>query len=1196
MKRAVLRLVLCFLCLLATSPAFAQAVFGSIFGTVTDPQGAAIPGATVTVTDIRKGTSDTYQTNESGNYSATHLIPDVYRVSVEAKGFKKFQQKEVNVSADASARLDAALSLGEESQTVEVTGEAPQLQTDRADVAITFNQTYVEDLPVLNRNFTTFELLSPGTQKLVGWSHAATENPQGSQQIFVNGQHFSGTNYQLDGTDNQDPILGIIVVNPNLDAVTETKIALQNYDAEMGKAVAGYVTAQTKSGSNDIHGSGFYFRRSDANQARDPFTQYQPDKVTGRMIPRGRWQQFGGSVGGPIIKNKLFFFGDYQGTRQTVGLSQQLSVPTTTVLNTCIAALGNPAASCDLSQYLSVGQIYNPASSTNLDGSGRTAFANNQIPGNLLSPQAIAILKLFPQPTTGGISNNFIGAGSGPFKQNSFDTRIDYNLNEKTQVFGRFSLDYFNLSGTPALGAVGGVGFGLGGLAGSSITHNYSLSSGVTRTFSNTLLADFRFGWFRYNPQTHKAFEGQNPAQAAGIPDANLGDLTTSGWPAFVMDNGKSFNDTISNFGEGLNIGRCNCPLTEKEDQYQGVTNWTKIMGNHQVKFGADIRSATNLRVPSDANRSGQFTFNLLETSNGGLGGLSLASFLLGDVSAYERFASTSLNAAEHQWRYFFYGQDTWRITPKLTINYGLRWEDYVPESINEKDLGGLGVITSGVVAYGKYGQEIPNGAGVRVAGEGPYGLNFNVKSKLNAFAPRIGLAYQWDDKTVIRVGYGRSYDIGVFGSNFGHVVSQNLPILVHQQIQASATNPLATNDRIPAFTLATGAPPVVYPTVPSSGLLPLRGPDGTVDPRIRPGTQNLPTIDTWNVTLQRQLNASTSLEIAYVGNKGSHTFVGNGPAYNVNNPSIVGFAAGVPQAERRPFYNAFSYPGYQVPDPANPGQTIPLVCCSTDLGNYFGNNANSNYNALQVKAERRMSHGLQFIAHYTWSRALNYDSSYFVNDPHIAYGPDFANRAHVFVLNLVYDLPFGRGKMFAPNAGKAMDLIIGGWELSTTSNWSSGLPFTPSTGFCGKEEDVGVCRPNKGSGFNMSTGGFDPISHTVTYYTPVNVDAGATQWLDPGVGQLGNAGVFSLTGPRLFTTDATIMKNFAITERVKAQFRMDAFNLFNHPVLGFSSTQGNTCVAYNNGNSCGTNAGVITDIEQDTAMRALQFAVRLTF
>src|SRR5438046_4376547 len=242
-----------------TPPASGQAVFGSIFGTVTDPSGAAVPNAKVTVTSATKATSYTATTNSDGNYSVTHLIPDTYNVRAESAGFKAFEVKNTPVSADAAARVDGQFQVGGTSETVEVTAEAPQLKTDRADVAIEFNQKYVQDLPILNRNFTSFELLSPGTQKL-SWGHAATENPQGSQQIFVQGQHFSGTAYELDGTDNQDPILGIIVVDPNLDAVTETKVALQNYDAEFGKAVAGVMPARLKSGSNDIHGSAVYLR------------------------------------------------------------------------------------------------------------------------------------------------------------------------------------------------------------------------------------------------------------------------------------------------------------------------------------------------------------------------------------------------------------------------------------------------------------------------------------------------------------------------------------------------------------------------------------------------------------------------------------------------------------------------------------------------------------------------------------------------------------------------------------------------------------------------------------------------------------------------------------------------------------------------------------------------------------------------
>ena len=360
--------ILCLAVLVVSNvPAFGQAVYGSIIGTVTDPQGAAVPGAKVTVTDERKGTKDTATTNDTGNYSVTHLVPDTYTVRVEAPGFKVSEQKGIVVNADAAARVDSQFQVGSNTESVEVTAEAPQLKTDRADVATTFNEKYVEDVPILNRNFTTLQLMAPGSQKIVGWSHAATENPQGSQQIFTQGQHFSGTAYELDGTDNQDPILGIIVVNPNLDAVTEAKVALQNYDAEFGKAVSSVVTAQTKSGSNDLHGSAFYYRRTDATEARDPFAQSTADPITKRFIPSSRWQQFGGTLGGPIIKNKLCFFGDYQGTRQSNGVSGLFTVPTAKVQSTCNPAT-NTTGFCDLSDYLGVapggGQVFNPYSNT----------------------------------------------------------------------------------------------------------------------------------------------------------------------------------------------------------------------------------------------------------------------------------------------------------------------------------------------------------------------------------------------------------------------------------------------------------------------------------------------------------------------------------------------------------------------------------------------------------------------------------------------------------------------------------------------------------------------------------------------------------------------------------------------------------------------------------------------------------------
>ncbi|HEY4051731.1 MAG TPA: carboxypeptidase-like regulatory domain-containing protein, partial [Acidobacteriaceae bacterium] len=314
----------------------AQAVYGSIFGTVTDNTGAVVPNATVTVTDESKGTSVTVQSNASGDYRVEHLIPDLYSVKVEASGFETFVATHIQVLADTSPKVDAKLTVGAAGQTVTVNADAiPVLKADRADVATTFTEKTVSDLPLSNRNFTSLQLLLPGAQPL-GWSHAADENPQASQQIQIDGQAFGGVAYELDGTDNQDPILGIIVVNPPIDAVSESKIATQNFDAEFGKAVSAVVTAQTHSGSNSFHGSAFDYRKSNFNLARDPYTQFAPNATTGRFIPPGLYSQFGGSIGGPFKKDKMFGFGDYQGQRQKLGSSASMTVPSAHLVSTCL--------------------------------------------------------------------------------------------------------------------------------------------------------------------------------------------------------------------------------------------------------------------------------------------------------------------------------------------------------------------------------------------------------------------------------------------------------------------------------------------------------------------------------------------------------------------------------------------------------------------------------------------------------------------------------------------------------------------------------------------------------------------------------------------------------------------------------------------------------------------------------------------
>jgi Carboxypeptidase regulatory-like domain/TonB dependent receptor len=1230
--------------LISAPAAVGQAIYGSIVGTVTDEQGAAVVGAKVTITSVTKNTVFEDTTNESGNYSVTHLIPETYKIHIEATGFKGYDVPNVVVSADTGTTVSATMVVGSATQTVEVSGEIPQLQTDRADIDVQFSQKYVEDLPILNRNFTNFELLSPGTQKLPGFSHAATENPQGGGQIQVNGQHFSGTNFQLDGTDNQDPILGIIVVNPNLDAIAEAKIALQDYDAESGKATSGVVSVQTKSGTNEFHGSGFYFYRGSGQQARDPFTN-----APGVPLADANWKQYGGSVGGPILKDKLFFFGDYQGTHQLQGITNLYTIPTSTVVTSCNPTTNAASATpgfCDLSQYLTAfgttaGQIYDPRTGDPQTGAGRTKFGGNLIPiARILENPGIGqLLTMFPTPTADGVNNNFVSTGAGPFKQNSFDTRIDWAAPHGFQVFGRFSLDYFSLAGLGGLGDLGGLGFGPGGLNGSSNVHNYSLASGFNKAIGVKWLTDFRFGYFKYNPRTAYSDATSAPMDALGFPGLNsgtdvAGPPVTGGLSGFQLtQNGGSAgsgNGALSSFGDGLNIGRCNCPLIESEQQFQFVNNWTRTQGNHTIKFGADIRYAENLRVPSDASRTGLLNFDSGDTSDGGSGGLALATLLLGDVTSFQRFVSTSLTAAERQKRWFFYGQDTWRVSPKFTMTYGLRWEIYFPESVNGKDNGGFANLDQGVI---------------RVAGEGPIGLNGNINNTYKAFAPRLSFAYAFDPKTVLRIGYGRGFDIGVFGSNFGHVVTQNLPVLAQQSLQDTncTQQPTcglgATNNRHPVFTLSQGPEPFSFANILSDispqGTLPLYGPDGTVQPRIRPTKQVLPTVDQWNATVQRQITPTINLTVSYIGNKGTHVFAGTGPSYNNNEPAVGAgtdaynctpnpaplttfncaqtFVPFVPQSERRHYFlngvPAFTYPGFTTPG----GQ--PLTCCAVDTG-YFGNDADNKYNALQIKAEKRTSYGLQFLAHYTFSHAFAYDSTYFDVDKAIAWGPNPFNRNNVFVANVIYELPVGRGKHFLGDASRAMDLIVGGWQITNTMTIGSGLPWTPSLQNCGQISDAGPCRPNIGTG-QLKTGVtrtangtffFTPVAtlsqalptipNSPTDITGQDDSCGSTRPISgpfvlPACGQIGNVGFDSYTGPGAFYDDMSLSKTFTITERVKASFRFDAFNVFNHPVLAIP---GNTCV------DCGGSAGQITDIEADAApgspvgMRQLQFGIRLTF
>jgi hypothetical protein len=1136
-KLATLAICLCIALFCLNGTLSAQQVFGSIVGTVTDASGAAVNGAKVTISDIAKGTKSDTTTNESGNYTKGQLIPGQYQVTIEAPGFQKTVSNPITVQVDAEVRFDVAMQVGNVTQEVEVTAAAPLLQADRADVAQTFDAHQIEELPSVGRNLQAFELLNPGTVPF-GWAHASDENPQGSVQMVVNGQVFDAMGYELDGTTNQDPILGIIVINPTFDSVAEVKQANQDFDAEFSYTGAGLATYSTKSGTNEYHGDVFEFLQVNTpgfqDFARNPFTNANPVY---------RQNQFGGSIGGKIIKDKLFFFADTQINRQAQGGSVLTSVPTaqdrTGNLGDWLAASPN---------Y----QIYDPATGNQTDGTGRTPFPGNVIPTTRLSPQALAIMAYWPLPNTTGLgyANNYDASGDVAITGNLWNTRWDYYLNPKNAIFGRYSYAAYTEQAPGAFGLEAG-GPNFGNYAGNSNALNQSLAAGWTYTISPTVVNEFRLGYMRYHVFDVPNGYGTQPATAAGIPGLNLDNTYTSGMPYFDIQDAGVNDDKL---GYGLGVNQCNCPLTQSERQIQFVDNVHKIMGNHSFKFGADLRYAMNLRVPSDSHRAGELYFNGNYTGDvaspgaSPTDGLGLATFLLGGTSSFDRYVSSSTNAQERQKRLFWYGQDEWRVTPKLTATLGVRWEMVFPESVNAAGNGSTLDLQNGLMyVFGEGG----------VSSHGIQNMNWH------EFAPRVGLAYQLDKKTVVRAGYGWSYNLGTFGSTFGHNVTQNPPVLDYQQIVNPSSAPFAS-----VFNLAQGPSAPAAISVGSNGTFPL--PNG-ISPKFRPDTFTMPVIYQYNATIQRQITDKIAVSGGYVGNSTRHGWLGTSNTVNPNEA----------------IWNATTDTATQ-PYAALYGWTQGL--------GYYCNCSNQQYNSFQSTLTIRALSGWTVQGSYTYQQLMTWDGPYDTNY-YFLYGPQNGaggyGQSSLIPHNQItiaqnFDVPFGHGRKFGSSANRGVDLALGGWQVSAITTYYSGLPFSPTI-------------DNYGGGLKPSTGPSNrPDMGSGAVYAPSKT---ASQWIEgcpdqvctsgpymyPANGAFGNYPIDTLIGPRFVNVDFSAKKDFHITERVSFGLRMDSRNFFNHTNLGGP-----------NGDVTAPNVGQITSIafggSNGVGMRTLQLSGQLKF
>jgi hypothetical protein len=778
-----------------------------------------------------------------------------------------------------------------------------------------------------------------------------------------------------------------------------------------------------------------------------------------------------------------------------------------------------------LSDWLGLGpqyQIYDPATGNPTTGVGRVPFAGNVIPSNRLSPQAVALLNYWPLPNTAGTVvnglvapyNNYAATGALTNNGNQWNTRWDYYMNEKNSFFGRYSYASFDLSAPGAFGLLaGGPNFNNANYAGSSSTLNQSIAGGWTYTRSATLINEFRFGFLHYHITDVPNGVGTSPAQDAGIPGLNVDNFYTSGMPAFQIDQPAGGNMYL---GYGLNVNQCNCPLDENERQYQFVDNISKVHGNHSFKFGADIRYALNLRVPSDSHRSGQVEFNgsmtgLGDGSGSYSGGVALGSFLLGDVTNFGRYVSSSTNAQEHQKRLFWYAQDEWRPTPKLTVTYGVRWEMIFPETVNGPKNGAEYNLDTGLLEVFGFGL---------VSNHGYQDMNWR------NFAPRVGIAYQVTPKTVIRTGYGWSYSLGTFGSTFGHNVTQNPPVLANQSLDQQGT---CGNNFCDVFTLAGGPPAPPTFNVSPQGTFPC--PSG-IDCKTRPLLFTVPVVYGYNFTVQQQVTKSIAFTAGYVGNSARHQPNGVGDlAFNANQVFFLpGFTGD--QNTLRP-YDGLLGPRY------NYGNTA-------SIDNYC-NCANNRYDSFQSTVTIRAAAGFSLQGNYTYQLAQGNgygpsESYTFLYDRKANYvnNSDFPRQQWVFAGN--YDIPFGRGRKFGSNTNRFVDAVLGGWNLSGIFTYYTGRPFYPTLDSYPGAPYTGPNNiPDKGSG------------------SPYASNKNRDQWIVGGFGgpflqpapdTFGNYPIYQLYGPQFVNVDASVMKQFSITERIKFTLRMDATNFFNHTNL----------------------------------------------
>jgi hypothetical protein len=1047
---------------LGSPVASAQVLYGSMVGTVTDQSGAVVPKADVRAINPQTGETRNVTTDAAGRYTIGNVLPGVYEIHVTATGFSEVTTTGVTATINTVTRVDVQMQLGSQTQQVTVSGAATALQTDKSDTHTELSPHELANLPLPNyRNFQSLFNLVPGATPAV-FTNSITDTPQRSLSTNVNGTNRNNNNTRVDGAADVFVWLphATLYVPPE-ETIETVNVTTSSFDAEQGMAGGAAVTITTKSGTNDFHGVAFAYWDNSMLEARNFF-------YYGKGKPFSLHNIDGGTLGGPIVKNKLFFFGSWEGTRERTNYSALSTVPTAAERQGDFSSYGT--------------SIYDPLTGDSA-GKGRALIQssgqNNIIPASRINPIAAKLQSLIPMPNQPGTTSNYFSSGTQALDRDNIDAKIDWNRTLNHHIFGKYSVMKALVDCPFSLGAAGGTGLCNGNGAETAPTLTQLATLGHSWIITPNLLFDEVLGFSRMGQHGTDSFFGTNVGLELGIPGTNGPDIRQSGFPIFNITG-------FSSLGQTANYS----PFWRNDQTWTNSHNLTWTHGAHEFRFGFDmIRFQLNQWQPEAGNFGprGLFTFDGAITGlNGGKSPNQFnayAAFLLGlDQSVGKTLQNQYLTGRE--WQFGWYGRDRWQVTRKLTLDLGLRYELYPLVQRTNSGLGRFDLATGNII----------------IGGVGDNDENAGVTVSHKMFAPRVGLAYRINESTVVRMGYGISYD----PLPMSRVFRDPYPLTIPQ----SFTGP---NSYTPYASISAGIPPVTVPDL-STGVAPV--PVSTVISRSPfPGLLHRGYIQSYNFTIERQLPSNFVVSAAFVGTATTHQFVD----HELNAGSPGSGTAGLPLN-------------------ATLGRKVSTLFEDGWLS--------SHYNSLQIGINRRFSNGLMIKGAYTRSKSIDMAD----DDGRVGllfnYAPEIArNRAvsgfdipNNFQIGGLYDLPFGKGKTYLQN-GLASH-VLGGWQVNGTLSAYSGLPFTVTA---------------SGASLNApsNTQTADQILPTVAklggigaghpYYDPKAYAAVTAV-------RFGTSGRNTLRAPATYNANVSVFRTFPINERFNLQFRAESDNVSNTP------------------------------------------------